>query len=209
MQEINMIKKPCPMPLIEAKKILQQQNNDGIIIRVDNLPAVKNLEKLATSLSSSFSFEKLKNNDYKVKIEKPTGIAFIKHQTASSIPNGLNTNSLDDIANLVIVISSDQMGNGSIELGKILIKSFLYSLTELNTPPSHIIFINSGVHLTCIAANILDTLATLKEKGANILSCGTCLNYYNLTEKLAIGEIANMYEITEVLSKKADKIISL
>ncbi|MCL2556114.1 MAG: sulfurtransferase-like selenium metabolism protein YedF [Firmicutes bacterium] len=192
MTEINMIKKPCPQPVIEAKKILIKNNNEGVILRVDNLPAVKNLEKLAASFSSSFTYEKLANNDYRVNIGK-----IKKSDVMQAVIS----------KNLVVTISSNKMGSGADELGQILIKSFIYSLTELDIPPTHIIFFNSGVKLTCMGSNTIDTLNTLK-KDVLILSCGTCLNYYDLTDKLAIGEIANMYEITEILSK-ADKIINL
>lgn len=177
--------------------MLRSKDNTGVILRVDNMPAVKNLEKLAVSLSSDFSFEKMGNSDYKVIIGK---IQTTKNDTIE--------NTALDAPNLAITIGSDHMGGASNDLGKILIKSFIYSLTELKTPPSHLIFFNSGVHLTSRTSNTLDTLKTLKEKGTAILSCGTCLNYYDLTETLAIGEIANMYEITEILSQ-ASKIINI
>jgi len=206
MTEVNMMKKPCPQPIISAKKALQSKNSEGVILKVDNLPAVKNLEKLANSLFYGFSFEKLDNNDYKVTIIKPATTS--KQSLEVSSPSNIIEKNALGIQTLAITIGSDQMGNGSIDLGKILIKSFIYSLTELAIPPSHIIFFNSGVHLTSNTSNTLDILESLKEKGTSILSCGTCLNYYNLTEKLAIGEVANMYEITEILSQ-ADKIINL
>jgi len=202
MKEINMLKKPCPMPVIEAKKALLSNDTDGIIMRVDNMPAVKNLEKLAKSLASDFSFEKLASNDYKISMGKIDKNA----AKLDTVQNAVQSDS--DAASLVVTIGSNKMGNGADELGSILIKSFLYSLTELDTPPSHLILFNSGVHLTSNDSNALDTLISLSKKGTSILSCGTCLNYYNLTDKLATGSIANMYEITQILASSS-KIVNL
>jgi len=91
------------------------------------------------------------------------------------------------------------MGNGAEELGKILVKGFIYSLTELPLPPQCVIFFNAGAYLTSDGANTLDDLKKLEEKGTEILTCGTCINYFGLQNKLAVGKIVNMYEITERL----------
>ena len=98
---------------------------------------------------------------------------------------------------LVVIISRDTLGAGAEELGKILIKGFIYSLTELDPPPGFIAFINSGVCLTSEDSNSIDDLKKLEEKGTEILTCGTCSNYYKLQDKLAVGSIGNMSGITE------------
>ncbi|MCL2146986.1 MAG: sulfurtransferase-like selenium metabolism protein YedF, partial [Synergistaceae bacterium] len=91
------------------------------------------------------------------------------------------------------------MGDGAEELGKILIKGFIYSLTELPAPPEYVIFLNSGAFLTSDGSNTIDDLKKLENKGAKILTCGTCVNFYGLQDKLAIGTITNMYGITEIM----------
>ena len=103
----------------------------------------------------------------------------------------------------IILITGDRMGSGSDELGKILIKSFISSLTELPLPPNAVIFVNSGVQLAAEGSNVIADLQALSGKGTKILSCGTCVNYYSLGEKLAVGEITNMPTITGYLTSTA------
>jgi selenium metabolism protein YedF len=104
---------------------------------------------------------------------------------------------------LAVVVSRDTMGEGAEELGKILIKGFIYSLSELPTPPSCVIFLNSGARLTTEGANTVEDLKKLGEKGAEVLTCGTCVNYYGLQGKLAVGAITDMYGITERIAAAA------
>lgn len=107
---------------------------------------------------------------------------------------------------VVLVISSEKMGEGNDELGGILIKSFIYALTDLEKIPSTIIFYNGGAKLTTKESPILEDLKKLEEAGAEILTCGTCLNYFGLTESLSVGKVTNMYTIAEKMDS-AIKII--
>jgi len=107
-----------------------------------------------------------------------------------------------------IIISSDTMGRGEEELGKVLIKAFIHSLTELPTPPQSVIFLNSGAFLTAETSNTIADLKTLESQGAEILTCGTCVNYYELQDKLAIGAITNMYEIATRMAT-AENLINI
>ncbi|MCL2840023.1 MAG: sulfurtransferase-like selenium metabolism protein YedF [Defluviitaleaceae bacterium] len=110
--------------------------------------------------------------------------------------------------NVVVTISADTMGNGAEELGKILIKSFIYSLTELPKPPKSVLFFNGGALLTTEGANTIDDLKTLESKGTEILTCGTCINYYGLQDKLTVGAVTNMYEISTRMAS-ADNVINI
>ena len=107
----------------------------------------------------------------------------------------------------IVVISRDTMGEGAEELGKILIKSFIYSLTELPVPPRYVIFFNSGARLASCDSNTIDDLKKLEQKGTEILTCGTCVNYYGLQDKTAVGSIANMYGITEKIASAGNIFI--
>jgi len=108
----------------------------------------------------------------------------------------------------VVVISSDSMGNGSDELGKILVKAFIYSLTELDEPPDVLVFFNSGAYLTSSESNAVEDLKALDDKGVKVLTCGTCVNYYDLQDKIAVGQISNMTEISQVMAN-ATKVINI
>lgn len=94
-----------------------------------------------------------------------------------------------------VVISSDSMGQGSEELGQILSKSYLHALTGMEQLPDSIIFYNSGVRLVTDDSNALEDLNTLAAAGVDILSCGTCLNFFQLEDKMAVGRVSNMAEI--------------
>ena len=106
----------------------------------------------------------------------------------------------------VAVISSDKMGGGSDELGGALMKAFVYALSQQETLPDTILCYNGGVKLTCEGSESLEDLKGMAERGVEILSCGTCLNYYDLKEKLAVGEVTNMYVIVEKMSG-ADRVV--
>ena len=101
------------------------------------------------------------------------------------------------------------MGRGDEELGRVLMQGFLYALTEAQPVPKSIVFANSGVKVsTSDKEAIINALNKLKDLGINIISCGTCLDYFQIKEKLKVGEISNMYEIVETLLN-ADKIVSI
>jgi selenium metabolism protein YedF len=100
------------------------------------------------------------------------------------------------------------MGSGNDDLGAILIKGFIYSLTELDKPPEAVLFFNSGVRLTTEGSTALEDLKKLEEKGTVISSCGTCLDFYKVKEKLAVGGVTNMYAIVEAM-KEAGRLINL
>ena len=89
------------------------------------------------------------------------------------------------------------MGRGSDELGRVLLKGFLYALAHQPELPQTILFYNGGASLTCEGSPMLEDLKALEAEGVEILTCGTCLNYYGITEKLAVGGVTNMYVIAE------------
>ena len=98
------------------------------------------------------------------------------------------------------------MGRGSEELGRTLMKGFLYAVSQLPQLPSAMLFYNGGAKLTTEGSDSLEDLKNLEAQGVEILTCGTCLNYYGLTEKLRVGGVTNMYAIVEKLAG-AGKVI--
>ena len=107
---------------------------------------------------------------------------------------------------LTIVIASNLFGDGDEKLGEILMKVYIYSLAENKVLPNNLIFMNSGVKLVCVGSNVLDSLSEIREKGVNILSCGTCLDFYGLNEKVLVGEIGNMYSIVSLMNESKNTI---
>ncbi|MBM7867795.1 sulfurtransferase-like selenium metabolism protein YedF [Heliobacterium gestii] len=103
--------------------------------------------------------------------------------------------------NSVLLMTADRIGRGDDELGRVLVKSFLYTLSQADVIPKTIIFLNSGVHLPCEDSETLQSLLALEERGVEILSCGTCLDFYKQKEKLVAGKVSNMYAIVDMLTR--------
>jgi selenium metabolism protein YedF len=98
------------------------------------------------------------------------------------------------------------MGSGNDDLGKVLIKGYIFALTQLDELPKTILFYNGGATLTAEGSDSIEDLKNLEAQGVEIMTCGTCLNYYGLTEKLQVGTVTNMYSIVETCAK-ASKIM--
>jgi selenium metabolism protein YedF len=180
----------CPIPIIMTKKALKEIDEGVVVTSVDNQISKENLEKMAKEMGLSFETKK-EGDTFSVRITKEI----------ENIPS----ENLDK-KNTVVVISSDKMGEGMEELGKILMKGFIYTLTEMDELPSTILFYNSGARLTVEGSDSIEDLKILQENGTEILTCGTCLNFYGIQDKLSIGEVSNMYTIVEK-QIKAEKII--
>ncbi|MCY6353773.1 sulfurtransferase-like selenium metabolism protein YedF [Clostridium sp. ZS2-4] len=180
----------CPVPLIEAKKVLKDIEKDGtVLVIVDNEIAKENLEKMAKEMGCKYSTNIVNEEHYEVEIIKGLG----SDKTVEDTENKQNEN-------ILVVVSSDKMGEGNDELGEILIKGFIYALTEIEKLPSTIIFYNGGAKLSGKQSSAIEDLKKLEEMGVEILTCGTCLDYYGLKEELAVGKITNMYNIVEKMN---------
>ena len=195
----------CPIPVIKTKKALKEITETTLVeVHVDNEIAVQNLSKMAKQKNLEYKCEKLEEQHYIIKINaEAEGVSI---QQKAPAENDKEICYPDRKSNTVVVLSSNQMGNGSEELGQILMKGFIFALTELDELPSTVLLYNSGVKLSTEGSNSIEDLKTLQAQGVEILICGTCLNYYDLTEKLQDGDVTNMYFILEKMAQ-ADKII--
>ena len=193
MIKVNAIGDTCPIPVIKTKKAITEAAGQGTIeVLVDNEIAVQNVTKMAESEGGKVTSEKVAEKEYKITIEL-SGEAKASAEEAEE--------------NLVVVISSDRMGSGNDALGKVLIKGFIFAVTQLERLPKTMLFYNGGATLTAEGSDSLEDLKHLEEQGVEILTCGTCLNYYNLSDKLQVGNVTNMYTIVEKMAG-ADKIIT-
>jgi selenium metabolism protein YedF len=192
--EVDARGQACPKPVIMTKKELDNIEEGVVVTIVDNEVAKNNVSKLAKSLGYEYKVEDKGENEYVITIVKGEGE--VKEENTPTVQRG----------NKVVVFSSRTMGKGSEELGEILIKSFIYTLTESTPYPSTIIFYNGGVYLTCEGSPVLEDLKKLEKEGVEIISCGTCLDYYNLKDKLQVGEISNMYTIYDKMRNAANII---
>ncbi|ABZ83603.1 conserved hypothetical protein [Heliomicrobium modesticaldum Ice1] len=105
--------------------------------------------------------------------------------------------------NALLLMTADRLGRGDDDLGRVLVKSFLYTLSQADMIPKTVIFLNSGVKLACEGSETLQSLLALQERGAEILSCGTCLDFFRLKDKLVAGKVSNMYAIVDMLNRSS------
>ena len=203
MKTLDMLGRPCPIPVVKAKEALAEQDAKGVVVLVDNMVAVQNLEKMAKGTGCGFSYVE-EGASYRVSIVKGAAsnqIGSGSPEEPSSEPPEAPYVAGRERKGPVVLITSDSMGRGSEELGRILIKGFIFSLSQLNPLPEAVLFINGGARLTTEGANTVPDLKTLEEKGTGIYTCGTCANYYKLTESLAVGSIVDMLQIVSRLAK--------
>jgi len=105
-------------------------------------------------------------------------------------------------------MGKDHVGEGAQELGSNLAKMFFYTLSQEEDLPASILFMNGGVNLPTKDEQVIEHLKVLRDKGVEILVCGTCLDYYGLKDELKIGEISNMYEIAGRMFR-ASKVVTV
>lgn len=198
---VNAVGEACPIPVVKATKAMQSMKAAGTLeVLVDNDPAVQNLKRMAAGHHFAANAE-----------ARGSGVtAVIIDVTGPVAPIALNPEdyacNLPASGDFVVAVDTDAMGRGSEELGKTLLKGFLFAVGQLPSLPKTILFYNGGARMTCRDSASLEDLKAMADKGVDIRTCGTCLNFYGLTEQLAVGSVTNMYEIVETLAK-AGKVV--
>ena len=194
-EEIDARGENCPKPFIMTKKALDKLETGTIVTIVDNEVAKENVSKLADSLNLTYNVEQ-KEEDFYIEIVKnegDTGSVILEPQCG-------------ELKDRVVLFTKDKMGHGNDKLGRILIKGYIYTLTELDEKPKTLLFLNSGVLLTTGDAETISDLKKLEDLGVKIFSCGTCLDYYHVKDDLKVGEIVNMYVIANELNDAENTI---
>lgn len=189
MVKVDAIGQVCPVPIIMTKNALKDIEEGQVEVSVDNRISLENLQKMSKEMGYDYTVEE-SGDIFKIVINKMRECVELRESEE----------------NTVVVIDSLHMGKGDIELGRILIKGFIYTLSEMEELPKTILFYNEGVKLAIEGAESLQDLKSLEERGVEILSCGTCLNFYGITEKLRVGSVTNMYTILE-RQMKATRVI--
>lgn len=183
--EIDAMGKACPMPVVLAKQALDGGENDVTVV-VDNQIAVENLKRLAESQGMAAE-SATREGGFAVRI---TG-----ERKAAPAPEPMAC-CPTAAGGATVFIGKDFIGDGSRELGENLMKMFLYTLAQSDTPPACLLFMNGGVKLPAgEEPQVIESLKSLLDKGCEILVCGTCLNYFGLTEQCKVGTVSNMYDI--------------
>ncbi len=185
----------CPEPVLRTKNALENYTAGKLKIIVDNQVARDNVMRFLRSKNlqpesheSGGSYQ-ISADPGAIQAEKDAPFekeaASSKKQEFSSRP--------------VLFISTDQLGKGSSELGRLLIRNFIYTLTRRDEMPGAVVFMNAGVKLSIAGSPALEELRELENNGVEILVCGTCLDYYDLTDQHLVGQVSNMYDIADLL----------
>ena len=187
----------CPLPVINAKKAIESFTEDGtLIVLVDNDTAVRNLTRLGEHNGFIVTSVQTGEKAFSVTMGVKAGAA-----AATQMPDDMLACEVSPKGGKVIILSANTMGTGDEALGKKLMKAFIFALTSQDETPAKVICYNTGAYLTTEDPDTIKDLKTLEEAGATIMTCGTCLDYYGLKEKLQVGIISNMYDIVEAQMK--------
>ncbi len=188
----------CPLPVVNAKKASEELGNgDVLTVLVDNEIAVQNLTRFAEHKGFGVSAEKKGEKEYAVIMNiSGAGAEKAKEDEISCVMDSRRKG-------MLVVLSANVMGTGDAKLGTSLMKAFVFALTKQDQLPDTILCYNTGAYLTCEGADTLEDLKLLESEGVTVLTCGTCLDFYGLKEKLAVGGVTNMYDIVERMENAA------
>ena len=189
--------KACPTPVIRAKKAISAGESTFTVL-VDNTTAVENLKRLAA------------NQGFDAAVTEQGGafhLAFVRTGCAAC-EEAVNAPLPAPGGGWAVFVGRDIIGDGDRELGTNLMRMFFYTLSQGEDKPGAVLFMNAGVRLPTLDGQVVEHLRALAAAGVEILVCGTCLNFYGLTEQLQVGAVSNMYDIVARM-QKAGKVISL
>jgi selenium metabolism protein YedF len=191
----------CPQPVLLAKKAIEE--SEEVTVLVDNEIAVENLRRLAVKTASGFSVTEKRGGVLEITLvrtgagQSPADAGDVTAEPACAVAPGRETGPI------VVVLSDNRMGRGDDLLGDILIRAFLNTLLLQKPLPKTILCYNAGVKLATKDSAVVDDLQLLEQAGTDILICGTCVNYFGLSDQIAAGHISNMYDILEAMAGAA------
>ncbi|MGO9120732.1 MAG: sulfurtransferase-like selenium metabolism protein YedF [Desulfomonilaceae bacterium] len=193
----------CPQPVLETKKALEKGVPGPLTVLVDNSTAKENVMRFARNQGCEVKIQESDPEQFQItilKCDKPVEPSAQEELLPCPMPG------TEPVRN-VVYVGNNCMGRGDDELGAKLMRGFLRTMIDSTPLPWRMVFINSGVKLTTIDQEAVEAISLLEEKGVEVLSCGTCLEHFNLKDKLAAGKVTNMFEIIETLNS-ATKVIS-
>ena len=189
--------KACPTPVIMAKKAISAGESTFTVL-VDNTTAVENLKRLAA------------NQGFDAAVTEQGGafhLAFVRTGCAAC-EEAVNAPLPAPGGDWAVFVGRDIIGDGDRELGTNLMRMFFYTLSQGEDKPGAVLFMNAGVKLPTLDGQVAEHLKALAAAGVEVQVCGTCLNFYGLTDQLKVGTVSNMYDIVTRMQKAA-KVISL
>lgn len=192
----------CPAPLIATRKALREsKEGESFCILIDNKTSFDNVSRF------------LRDNNIPFSSEEKSGVwTLIVTKSGSAEPAG----DLEKYCSVtvphfskgdfVVVFSSEKMGTGDDDLGTLLMTNFFKAIRDLDILPSKMLFYNSGVKLGTSSSPVHDHLVEIEKMGVGLLFCGTCVSHFKLQEKIKIGVLSNMFEITQVMASAGNVV---
>lgn len=187
MKKLDLRGLACPEPVVMTRRTLLEGERE-LQVQVDDANSAGNVERMARSLGAE------------VRV-RDAGAAFILDISvvgeAVAAPLEQDT---------TFILASETVGHGEQELGHTLMKMFLNALADAPQPPARLLLMNSGVKMVAEGTDFVPALSNLACLGTEILVCGTCLDYYGLREKMAVGTVSNMQEIAEAMASASNTV---
>ncbi|MBI4964509.1 MAG: sulfurtransferase-like selenium metabolism protein YedF [Desulfomonile tiedjei] len=194
----------CPQPVLETKRVIDEQLSDHFKVLVDTETSRENVSRFARNKGFQVEIRENGQSQFEIDIRKAESNAGPESQE-QLIPCPLPEPSAQ--TRNVVYVANACMGRGDDELGQKLMRGFLRTWIDIDPKPWRMVFINSGVKLTTVDDEAVEAVSMLQERGVEILSCGTCLQFFGLEDKLRVGKVTNMYEVIESMNA-ATKVIS-
>jgi selenium metabolism protein YedF len=191
MECLDLKGKTCPVPVLETKRLIDSTAVEELQVLVDNDTSRENVTRF------------LESRGYQVSVEK-RGEDFCLAAQRSGV--GPDPDAEPEDRKIVVLIDGETMGRGNDQLGAVLMRSFLHTLKELNPAPWKVILLNSGVKLATEGSDYLSVLKEIGELGVEIVACGTCLDFFQLKDKLQTGRVTNMYDIVNSLAEASQTL---
>lgn len=199
-QEVDARNLGCPHPVLLTKKALEGIPSGVLVVRVNSEAARDNVARYAQSQHCQVQVTP-ENGEYVIRIIKgQSGKGEGKEGGVEKKAEKVPAPAPGAAEGKVFLLTADSLGRGAEDLGATLMRNFIFTLLDSGFSPVALLFVNSGVKLCTEGSPVLEYLQTLQTRGTRVLSCGTCLNFYGLAEKLKAGEATTMVTIVEYLT---------
>lgn len=188
----------CPEPVLRTRDALSDFPSEPMTVIVDNETARENVLRFIQSKGSTAEWNEKEGLFYITITARNLELGDV---ILSQADTGIGQKT-------VLFISTNELGQGSSELGQMLMRNFIYTLSKREEMPRAIVLMNSGVKLSIANSPVIEELEELLDKGVEILVCGTCLDYFELKNCHKAGQVSNMYDISDLLFA-ADRVITI
>jgi len=195
----------CPRPVLETRKALSDEALASLEVLVDNSASAENVSRMARSMGCEVRLEDRDGGDLAVLLERAGGQQgggaagppeeVAEEGAACAVPS-----------NLSVLVATETVGRGSDDLGRLLMVAFVKTLAEVVPRPRSLVLMNGGVKLAVEGSELIDAIRRLEGKGIDVLVCGTCLDFFGLSDDLKVGRVSNMFEIASTLAA-ADRLV--